>query len=607
MIRRLLKGAKGYEAASIFTLLLVLFETALEVILPMFMSYILNTLQLFANGEVMKDALTYLDWSNGQIVTIAANSFTLVTENILKNTVLTYGVLMIISAVLSLSAGAVAGRLCAVAGAGFSKNMRSYLFAKIQDFSFSNVDKFSTASLVTRSTTDVNNAQQSFMMLIRTVIRAPAMMIFSFVMAFIRHPDMAWVFLVAVPLLGVVMFALSTKVYPLFRYMLKKYDKMNADVQENLVAIRVVKAFVREDYEEEKYRNSTEEVRKAQLKAEKLLVLMNPLTNCIVYGTIATLLIIGGTDIANGKIESGTLTAMMSYCTQILISVMLICFIAVQMVMSRASIDRIYEVLETEPDIKDGPGTQTVADGSIKFDHVNFSYSNNKDNLTLEDINLDIASGETVGIVGGTGDGKSSLAQLIPRFYDVLSGSVIVGGEDVRNYSLFNLREGVSMVLQKNVLFSGTIRENLLWGNKDATQEQIEEACKAACAHDFIMSFPDGYDTELGQGGVNVSGGQKQRLCIARALLKHPKIMILDDSTSAVDTATEQKLREGLRRELSDTTVIIIAQRISSVMGADKIIVLDKGRINAIGTHAELLAGNEIYREVYESQRKGVN
>ncbi len=605
MIRRLLKGAKGYEAASIFTLLLVLFETALEVILPMFMSYILNTLQLFANGEVMKDALTYLDWSNGQIVTIAANSFTLVTESILKNTVLTYGVLMIISAVLSLSAGAVAGRLCAVAGAGFSKNMRSYLFAKIQDFSFSNVDKFSTASLVTRSTTDVNNAQQSFMMLIRTVIRAPAMMIFSFVMAFIRHPDMAWVFLVAVPLLGVVMFALSTKVYPLFRYMLKKYDKMNADVQENLVAIRVVKAFVREDYEEEKYRNSTEEVRKAQLKAEKLLVLMNPLTNCIVYGTIATLLIIGGTDIANGKIESGTLTAMMSYCTQILISVMLICFIAVQMVMSRASIDRIYEVLETEPDIKDGPGTQTVADGSIKFDHVNFSYSNNKDNLTLEDINLDIASGETVGIVGGTGDGKSSLAQLIPRFYDVLSGSVIVGGEDVRNYSLFNLREGVSMVLQKNVLFSGTIRENLLWGNKDATQEQIEEACKAACAHDFIMSFPDGYETDLGQGGVNVSGGQKQRLCIARALLKKPKIMILDDSTSAVDTATDAQIRAGLKKLDKNMTTIIIAQRISSVEGCDKIVVLDDGKINAVGTHEQLLKTCKIYQEVYHSQQKG--
>lgn len=605
MIRKLLKGAKGYEAASIFTLLLVLFETALEVILPMFMSYILNTLQLFANGEVMKDALTYLDWSNGQIVTIAANSFTLVTENILKNTVLTYGVLMIISAVLSLSAGAVAGRLCAVAGAGFSKNMRSYLFAKIQDFSFSNVDKFSTASLVTRSTTDVNNAQQSFMMLIRTVIRAPAMMIFSFVMAFIRHPDMAWVFLIAVPLLGVVMFALSTKVYPLFRYMLKKYDKMNADVQENLVAIRVVKAFVREDYEEEKYRNSTEEVRKAQLKAEKLLVLMNPLTNCIVYGTIATLLIIGGTDIANGKIESGTLTAMMSYCTQILISVMLICFIAVQMVMSRASIDRIYEVLETEPDIKDGPGTQTVADGSIKFDHVNFSYSNNKDNLTLEDINLDIASGETLGIIGGTGDGKSSLAQLIPRFYDVLSGSIIVGGEDVRNYSLFNLREGVSMVLQKNVLFSGTIRENLLWGNKDATQEQIEEACKAACAHDFIMSFPDGYETDLGQGGVNVSGGQKQRLCIARALLKKPKIMILDDSTSAVDTATDAQIRAGLKKLDKNMTTIIIAQRISSVEGCDKIVVLDDGKINAVGTHEQLLKTCKIYQEVYHSQQKG--
>lgn len=416
---------------------------------------------------------------------------------------------------------------------------------------------------------------------------------------------MAWVFLVAVPLLGVVMFALSTKVYPLFRYMLKKYDKMNADVQENLVAIRVVKAFVREDYEEEKYRNSTEEVRKAQLKAEKLLVLMNPLTNCIVYGTIATLLIIGGTDIANGKIESGTLTAMMSYCTQILISVMLICFIAVQMVMSRASIDRIYEVLETEPDIKDGPGTQTVADGSIKFDHVNFSYSNNKDNLTLEDINLDIASGETVGIVGGTGDGKSSLAQLIPRFYDVLSGSVIVGGEDVRNYSLFNLREGVSMVLQKNVLFSGTIRENLLWGNKDATQEQIEEACKAACAHDFIMSFPDGYETDLGQGGVNVSGGQKQRLCIARALLKKPKIMILDDSTSAVDTATDAQIRAGLKKLDKNMTTIIIAQRISSVEGCDKIVVLDDGKINAVGTHEQLLKTCKIYQEVYHSQQKG--
>lgn len=284
---------------------------------------------------------------------------------------------------------------------------------------------------------------------------------------------------------------------------------------------------------------------------------------------------------------------------------MLICFIAVQMVMSRASIDRIYEVLETEPDIKDGPGTQTVADGSIKFDHVNFSYSNNKDNLTLEDINLDIASGETVGIVGGTGDGKSSLAQLIPRFYDVLSGSVIVGGEDVRNYSLFNLREGVSMVLQKNVLFSGTIRENLLWGNKDATQEQIEEACKAACAHDFIMSFPDGYETDLGQGGVNVSGGQKQRLCIARALLKKPKIMILDDSTSAVDTATDAQIRAGLKKLDKNMTTIIIAQRISSVEGCDKIVVLDDGKINAVGTHEQLLKTCKIYQEVYHSQQKG--
>lgn len=444
------------------------------------------------------------------------------------------------------------------------------------------------------------------MMIIRTVIRAPAMLIFSCIMAFIRHPDMAWVFLVAVPLLGLVMGILAAKVHPLFLSMLKKYDKMNADVQENLVGIRVVKSFVREDYEEEKYRRSTEEVRKSQLKAERLLILMNPLVNCIVYGTVVALLIIGGAEIADGRIESGTLTAMMSYCTQILVSVMMICFIAVQLVMSRASIDRIYEVLETEPDIRDGEQKDLqVKDGSIKFDHVNFSYSNNAENLTLTDINLDIASGETVGIIGGTGDGKSSLAQLIPRFYDVLDGSVTVGGVDVREYSLFNLRESVAMVLQKNVLFSGTIRENLLWGNKDATQQEIEAAAKAACAHDFIMSFPDKYETDLGQGGVNVSGGQKQRLCIARALLKKPKIMILDDSTSAVDTATDAQIRYGLKQLDKDMTTIIIAQRISSVEHCDKIVVLNDGKIDAVGTHEQLLKTNQIYQEVYHSQQKG--
>ncbi len=602
MIKKLLKGAKGYEKQSVLTVILVLLETALEVVLPLLMSTILNTMQLYSQPEVLAERLIYLDWSAFKIVTL--DSGLDITSSILTNTVITYGVLMIVCAVLSLTFGTLAGKLAASAGAGFSKNMRAALFAKIQDFSFANVDKFSTASLVTRSTTDVNNAQQSFMMIIRTVIRAPAMLVFSAIMAFIKSPDLAWIFLVAVPLLGLVMGLLATKVHPLFKQMLKKYDKMNANVQEDLVAIRVVKAFVREDYEEERYREQTEAVRQSQLKAEKLMVLMNPLVSVIMYGAIIALLVIGGADIARGKIQAGTLSAMMSYCTQILMSVMMICFIAVQLVMSRASIDRLYEVLETTPDIVDGNSDKTVGSGSIEFKNVDFSYSNNEENLTLEKINLEIKAGETVGIVGGTGDGKSSLVQLIPRFYDVLNGEVLVDGTDVREYSLYNLREGVSMVLQKNVLFSGTIRENLLWGDKNATQEEIENACKAACAHDFITSFPDGYDTDLGQGGVNVSGGQKQRLCIARALLKKPKIMILDDSTSAVDTATDAKIRQGLKDIAKDMTTIIIAQRISSVEGCDKIVVLDDGKINAVGTHKQLLKNCSIYQEVYNSQQK---
>ena len=602
MIRKLLQGGKGYEKQSVMTVVLVLLETALEVILPLFMSNILNTMQLYSQPNPLKENLIYLDFSSFKIITAQAGSA--ITSSMLTDTVVTYGVLMVLSAILSLTFGALAGRLAAVAGAGFSKNVRGRLFAKIQEFSFSNVDKFSTASLVTRSTTDVNNAQQSYMMIIRTVIRAPSMLIFSAIMAVINAPNLAWIFLVAVPLLGFVMFMIARNVHPLFKQMLKKYDAMNAGVQEDLVAIRVVKAFVREDYEEEKYRAQTEEVRKSQLKAEKLMVLMNPLVSVIMYGAIIALLVVGGIDIANGRIQAGTLSAMMSYCTQILMSVMMICFIAVQLVMSRASIDRLWEVLDAEPDIKDGASGKTVDGGSVSFVDVDFSYSNNADNLTLEHINLDIKSGEMVGIIGGTGDGKSSLVQLIPRFYDVLNGKVLVDGVDVREYSLFNLREGVSMVLQKNVLFSGTIRENLLWGDKNATQEQIEAACEAACAADFIKSFPDGYDTDLGQGGVNVSGGQKQRLCIARALLKKPKIMILDDSTSAVDTATDAKIRKGLREHASEMTTIIIAQRISSVEDCDKIVVLDDGKINAVGTHKELLKSCAIYQEVYHSQQK---
>lgn len=607
MLKKLLSQAKGYELPSILTVLLVLCETALEVVLPLFMSNILNSMQLYASQTMMTEgSIVFWNFSVGALQTLAAGAEGVaVTGDIMRNIVLSYGILMVVCAVLSLTFGSLAGKFCADAGAGFSKNVRKSLFEKIQSFSFGNVDKFSTASLVTRSTTDVNNAQQAFMMIIRTVIRAPAMLIFSAIMAFVTEPDLAWIFLIAIPLLGVGMAFISVKVHPLFQKMLTKYDEMNGLVQEDLVAIRVVKAYVREDYEEEKYRNSTEEVRRAQYRAEKFMVLMNPIVNVVVYGTICALLIVGGSDIARGKMQVGTLTAMMSYCSQILSSVMMICFIAVQLVLSRASLDRIYEVLETNPDIVGANSDITVDNGNIVFDHVDFSYSADPDNLTLSDINLDIRSGETVGIIGGTGDGKSSLVQLIPRFYDVMSGSVKVGGHDVKEYSLYNLREGVSMVLQKNVLFSGTIRDNLLWGNEHATDEQIVEACKAACADEFIDSFPDGYQTDLGQGGVNVSGGQKQRLCIARALLKKPKIMILDDSTSAVDTATDAKIRAGLKKLDKDMTTIIIAQRISSVSECDKIVVLDDGKINAVGTHEQLLDSCEIYREVYMSQQKG--
>lgn len=607
MLKKLLSQAKGYELPSILTVLLVLCETALEVVLPLFMSNILNSMQLYASQTMMTEgSIVFWNFSVGALQTLEAGAEGVaVTGDIMRNIVLSYGILMVVCAVLSLTFGSLAGKFCADAGAGFSKNVRKSLFEKIQSFSFGNVDKFSTASLVTRSTTDVNNAQQAFMMIIRTVIRAPAMLIFSAIMAFVTEPDLAWIFLIAIPLLGVGMAFISVKVHPLFQKMLTKYDEMNGLVQEDLVAIRVVKAYVREDYEEEKYRNSTEEVRRAQYRAEKFMVLMNPIVNVVVYGTICALLIVGGSDIARGKMQVGTLTAMMSYCSQILSSVMMICFIAVQLVLSRASLDRIYEVLETNPDIVGANSDITVDNGNIVFDHVDFSYSADPDNLTLSDINLDIRSGETVGIIGGTGDGKSSLVQLIPRFYDVMSGSVKVSDHDVREYSLYNLREGVSMVLQKNVLFSGTIRDNLLWGNEHATDEQITEACKAACADEFINGFPDGYQTDLGQGGVNVSGGQKQRLCIARALLKKPKIMILDDSTSAVDTATDAKIRAGLKKLDKDMTTIIIAQRISSVCDCDKIVVLNDGKINAVGTHEQLLDSCEIYREVYMSQQKG--
>lgn len=570
------KHARGYKLPTILTPLFVMVEVFLEIFIPTLMAKIVNSLQ----ETPLPDDIV--------------------------NIVVTNGLLMVVSAVASLVFGALAGRTSSIASTGFAKNLRAELFEKIQQFSFANVDKFSTASLVTRCTTDVNNAQTAFMQLTRVVFRAPTMLIMATIMAFRLNPDLSVIFFVAIPLLGIAMAVLVVKVHPMFRKMLKCYDHMNATVQEDLVAIRVVKAFVREEHEIEKYRDATEGVRASQLAAEKTMVLINPIANIVMFGTTIALLFVGGGEIIDGHMKAGDLTALMTYSAQILMSVMMICFISVSLVLSRASLQRINEVLLEEPDIKDGAGDFEVEDGSIDFDNVNFSYSNNAENLTLENINLHIKPGQMVGVIGGTGDGKSSLVQLIPRFYDVLEGSVKVGGRDVRDYNLHNLREGVSMVLQKNVLFSGTIKENMLWGNENATDEEIIAACKVAQAHDFVSSFPDGYETDLGQGGVNVSGGQKQRLCIARALLKKPKIMIMDDSTSAVDTATDAAIRSALRSEVGHMTTIIIAQRISSVQDCDMIVVMNDGKINDIGTHEQLLERNTIYQEIFNSQQKGV-
>ncbi len=573
MIKNIWPYTKGYRLQSILAVFTIIGEVLVEVSIPYLMADIVDI--GIASGD---------------------------TAFIIKR-----GLLMILMALISLSCGALAARFASVSSAGFAKNLRGGLFEKVQSFSFSNVDRFSTASLITRLTTDVNTVQNTYMMAVRTFIRSPLMLVSATFMAVKISADLAVVFLFALPVLAVIIGVLMTKTFPRFKAMLAKFDAMNASVQENLTAVRVVKAFVRGDYENERFEFSAKEVQEYQIKAEKLLVVTMPMAQYMVYICMIAVCYIGGKHIVAGNLQSGDLISFISYVSQVLSAVMMVAMMMVSMVMSKASLSRICAVLDEKPAINDDEAEDiAVEDGSVEFVDASFSYTGNHENLNLEHINLKIESGETIGIIGGTGSAKSTLVQLIPRLYEVTDGAVKVAGHDVRDYKIKALRDSVSMVLQKNVLFSGTIKENLKWGNAEATDEEIEEACRAAAADGFIKSFPDGYDTELGQGGVNVSGGQKQRLCIARALISKPKIIILDDSTSAVDTATDASIRKALSEELSDTTTIIIAQRITSVMDADRIVVMDEGKISDIGTHEELMRRSEIYREVYDSQQKGV-
>jgi len=516
------------------------------------------------------------------------------------------GLLTLLIAMLSLSTGFAAGRCAAKASSGFAKNIRKAVFYKIQNFSFTNIDKFSTAGLITRFTTDITNIQNSYQMILRLLVRAPLMLIFATTMTIYISPGLSTIFIGAIIILGIVMVVVIFLVHPIFLQAMKKYDKINSDLQENINAVRVVKAYVRENYEINKFKNSTDSLRNILLKAEKIIIFVAPAMQFCMYSCIILLSWFGAKKIVAGNLTTGQLMSLFSYTANILMSLLMFAMVIVTITFSRASGERIVEVLDEEPSIKniDNPVLEVI-DGSISFENVNFSYSNNSEVLNLENINLHINQGETIGIIGGTGSAKSALVQLIPRLYDVLNGEVKVGGVNVKNYDIKTLRDNVAMVLQKNVLFSGTIKENLMWGNKNATEDEMIHACKLAQADEFIQRFPDKYDTYIEQGGSNVSGGQKQRLCIARALLKNPKILILDDSTSAVDTKTDKLIREAFKNEIPDITKIIIAQRISSVKDADKIIVLDDGKILGIGVHEELIISNSIYKEVHDSQEEG--
>lgn len=572
MIKRLSQCIREYKKDAILSPLYVLVESLLDVAIPFVMA-----------GLIDKG--------------IEAGNMSMI---------LRYGAILVGFALVALTFGALSGRSCARATAGFARNLRHDMFHHLQVYSFSNIDKFSSAGLVTRLTTDVSNVQNAFMMIIRTLIRCPAMLIFAMVMSFRINHDISLIFLAVIPLLGVGLYLIIKHVHPVFERVFKTYDRLNGVVQENLSGIRVVKNFVREDHEIEKFDTISGTIYKDFSLAERILALNSPLMQGCVYACMILVSWLGAKQIVIGNMSTGNLMSFFTYIMQILSSLMMLSMVFVMITMSRASAERIVEVLEEKSDITncDNP-VYEVKDGSVEFTDVSFSYAKRPDKTVLDDIDLIIPSGQTVGIIGGTGSSKSSLVQLIPRLYDVTGGCVKVGGIDVRNYDLQTLRHNVAMVLQKNTLFSGTIKENLRWGNPDATDEELVHACRLAQADDFIRTFPDGYDTYIEQGGTNVSGGQKQRLCIARAILRKPKILILDDSTSAVDTKTDALIRQAFREEIPNTTKIIIAQRISSVMDADQIVVMDNGRINACGTHEELLANNEIYREVYESQQKG--
>ena len=594
MLRKILPYAKKYRIPAILSPLCIVFEVLIEVTIPLLMSIIVDC-------GIGGQSITEKDSFVADILLKMGFADKVGTDLILST-----GAFMLGLSVVSLACGAAAAYFAAKAGMGFGSELRAGIFNKIQDFSFSNIDKFSTGSLITRMTTDINMTQMGFMMALRMLIRSPLMFVMAISMAFTINKKLSLVFMCIAPIMFGLILLIGSFAHKRFTAMFKKYDKINNYIQEKLVGARVVKAFVRAKHEKENFRISNDELRDASVYAEKLIILNGPIMTLSIYSCILLVLWIGSKLILGGAMQLGDLMSFITYIQQIFMSLMIISMIFVLSVMAKAALNRIGEVLDEKPHITDDGADPSlmVKDGSIEFKNVSFKYSENAENNVLKDINLTIKSGETIGILGGTGSAKTSLVQLIPRLYDTTEGQVLVGGRDVRDYTLRNLRDSVSMVLQTNLLFSGTIEENLRWGDENATLEEIRAAAKIAQADDFVMSFPDGYNTDLGQGGVNVSGGQKQRLCIARAILKKPKVLILDDSTSAVDTATDGKIREGMKNLLPETTKIIIAQRINSIQHADRIIVLDDGKINDIGTHDELLSRNEIYKDVYISQQE---